>query len=83
MVTPLALSLWPAPNAATEGRVRPRWFDGLAAALGLIVVALFMAADKGIFHGVQIRPIVLFPFVVYTAARSTPRVTTLVIVAFA
>jgi diguanylate cyclase (GGDEF)-like protein len=40
-------------------------------------------SDRGIFHGTQIRPVLLLPFVLYAAARLTPRATTIVMVAFA
>jgi hypothetical protein len=83
IVTPLILSLWPSQADTTEERIALRWFDGVVALLAVFVVGIFVMSDRGMFHGMQIRPVVLFPFVVYVAARLTPRATTIVMVAFA
>jgi len=82
IITPLVLSLWPPQNGSADERVALRWFDAIAAVLALAVVSLFVLAEKGVFRGAQIRPILLFPFVVYAAARLTPRATTIVVVGF-
>lgn len=82
IVTPLILSLWPAGVGATQERIVLRWFDGIVALGALVVVGVFLMAHNGVFHGWQIRPLVLLPFVIYTAARFTTRTTTVVMVAF-
>jgi diguanylate cyclase (GGDEF)-like protein len=82
ILTPLILSLWPVGGNATEERIVLRWFDGIVAVAAFVVVGMFLMAHKGAFHGVQIRPVVLFPFAIYASARLTPRAAAVVMVAF-
>lgn len=83
IVTPLILSLWPPTRGPAEERIALRWFDGVVALLALAVAGIFVMSDKGMFHGMQVRPLLLFPFVVYAAARLTPRATAIVVAGFA
>lgn len=77
-VTPLVFSVWPPVGAVVAEPVRLRWFDAPIGLLAMAVVGLLLAADKGLLHGVQVRPVALLPFVVYAAARFPFRVTTFV-----
>jgi len=79
IVTALVLSVWPPAGAAAPEPVELRWFDGVAAALAVVVVGLFMLPNDGL----RIPPVTLLPFVVYAAARLTPRSATMFTAALA
>jgi len=83
LVTPLILSLWPGASDTTGQHVALRWFDGIAVLLASVVVAIFLMSDKGMFHGIHVRLVLLFPFAIYAAARLTPRATIVVTVVLA
>lgn len=82
ILTPLVLSLWPISRGARE-HLPLRWFDGAVAAAALVVLAAFLLADKAVFRDIQVRPVLLFPFVVYAATRLTPQAATVVVAFFA
>jgi len=83
IVSPLVLSIWPLQSGAIEEPVKLRWFDGLVTVLAFAVIAALLMAEKGLYSGVQIRPMWMFPLLLYAAARVTPRMTTFVLVLFA
>ncbi len=83
IVTPLVLGLWPASRPRIDERVALRWFDAVAAMIAAGVVTLFMLSQKGFLDGTHIRPVLLFPLVVYAAARLTPQATSIVVAAAA
>jgi diguanylate cyclase (GGDEF)-like protein len=78
IVTALVLSIWPPKAGRAHQRVALRWFDGIVAGIALVVVGLLLLATKGAFRGMPIPPATLLPFVVYAAARLTPRSATMV-----
>jgi diguanylate cyclase (GGDEF)-like protein len=79
ILTPFILSVWPTQSYETVERVTLHWFDPAATLLGLAVLAVFLKADAGMFHGVHVRPSFLFPFAIYAAARLPPRATAIVV----
>jgi diguanylate cyclase (GGDEF)-like protein len=83
IVTALILSLWPPAGGNIAAPAVLRGVDGFVAAIALVVVGLFLLAEKGTFHGMQIPPVTLLPFSVYAAARLAPRWTMMVAAVFA
>jgi diguanylate cyclase (GGDEF)-like protein len=80
IVTPLVLSLWPTAAVRDSGSTL-RWYDAIAVVLTLAAIGAFLMVENGELAGIRIRPVQLLPFVLYAAARLTPRATTLVLVA--
>lgn len=83
IVTALVLSIWPPAGGNGDERIALRWFDGVAAAIALVAVGLFLLPAGGASRGIQVPPVTLLPFVIYAAARLTPRWATMVTAAFA
>lgn len=82
-VTVLVLSIWPPAGVAAPERIALRWFDGVVAAFALVVVGLFLLSDSGWWYGWRVPPVLLLPFVIYAAARLTPRSTAMITAALA
>jgi diguanylate cyclase (GGDEF)-like protein len=82
VLTPLILSFWPV-SPRVEERVPLRWYDGAVAVAALLVLVAFALAERTMLFGIQVRPVLLFPFVVYAAARLNLRATTLVTAGYA
>ncbi len=83
ILTPLLLSIWPPALRATEERAALKWYDGIAVVGALAVLAAFLFSERGMFHGVSVRPVLLLPLAVYAAARFSMRTTTLVMAGIA
>jgi diguanylate cyclase (GGDEF)-like protein len=83
ILTPLVLSLWPPVPGVINERARWRWYDGVAMAGSLAVIALFAFSHQRTFYGVTIRPFLLIPPALYAAARFSMRITTAVVAAVA
>jgi diguanylate cyclase (GGDEF)-like protein len=77
ILTPLALSLWPPGGRVIVQRPPLRWYDAVALIGALVVIVAFLNAERGILHGVRIRPVLLLPLAVYTAARFGVRTTSI------
>lgn len=80
--TPLILGLWAVPPRFEE-RLPLRWFDAAVGLAAVLVLALFFMAENAVFRAIHIRPVLLFPFVIYAAARLTPPAATAVVATFA
>ncbi len=76
ILTPLALSLWPAIAGAWRARTSLQWYDAIALLAALLILTAFLLSDQGVFYGLIIRPVLLIPVVVYVAARFCLRSTT-------
>jgi diguanylate cyclase (GGDEF)-like protein len=83
ILTPLALCLWPPLPLKPGHSAAWRWYDGVALAGAVIVLAAFLAADRGMLDGISLRPVLLLPLAVYVAARFGLRATTLALVLLA
>jgi diguanylate cyclase (GGDEF)-like protein len=83
ILTPLLLSIWPPARRATEERTALKWYDGIAIVGALVVLGAFLFSERGVFHGVSVRPVLLLPLAVYAAARFSMRTTTLVMTGIA
>lgn len=83
ILTPLVLSLWPPAPGGVRERVTLHWYDGVAVFGAFVVMAAFVLAYQGMFHGVPVRAVLLLPLVVYAAARFSLLITTTVLVAVA
>jgi len=83
ILTPLFLSIWPPTPGAPAERAELKWYDGVAIFGALVVLGAFLLSDRGMFHGISVRPVLLVPLAVYTAARFSIRTTTLVMAAIA
>lgn len=81
ILTPLALSLWPPVPGTVDERVRLRWYDGIAIAVGLAILVAFAFSWQRIFLGMTVRSFLLIPPVLYAAARFSMRTVTLVVAA--
>ncbi len=76
ILTPLALSLWPAIGGEWRPRASLQWYDAIALFGALLILAAFLLSDQGMFYGLLIRPVLLIPVLVYAAARFCLRTTT-------
>ena len=83
ILTPLVLSLWPPVPGVIKERARLRWYDGIAMAVALAVMAAFAFSHQRTFHGLTVRPFLLIPPVLYVAVRFSTRTATAVMAAVA
>jgi diguanylate cyclase (GGDEF)-like protein len=83
ILTPLLLSIWPPTRGVAQERAQLEWYDGVAIFGALVVLGAFLLSDRGMFHGISVRPVLLMPLVVYAAARFSIRTTTAVMAGIA
>jgi len=83
ILTPLVLSVWPPAPRIDEEPATLHWYDGVAMAIAIAMFVVFVLSRERMFHGVPVRAFLLFPPVLYVAARFSMRITTAMVFAAA
>lgn len=79
LITPLVLSIWPVRAGNRVESVKLKWYDLIVAAIGLMVLMMFLMSQDGQYAGWPVRPVLLLPFALYASVRLTPRAATIVL----
>lgn len=83
ILTPLVLSIWPPAPRIDDQPAALHWYDGAAMAIAIGIFVVFVLSHERMFHGVPVRAFLLFPPVLYVAARFSMRITTAMVFAAA
>lgn len=83
ILTPLVLSIWPPAPLIDEEPAALHWYDGAAMVIAIAIFGAFILSHERMFHGVPVRAFLLFPPVLYVAARFSMRITTAMVFAAA